>query len=321
MEHFKLTNKLRSVLSRPMGDLINSKDLKKSVSKKSTLICVGDIVSIKSFGQGYRPCLIVVDGRAERKKIKEEIKGNFIELKASNPVSKITRESWDSVKEAFCYSKPVRITIKGEEDLLGLPVGFFAPANSFFIYGQRGKGVVVVKNTTRMKKRISKYLRHNFYNTAIIGGSWDKLHAGHKYLLLTAFEFGKKVLIGITTDKFIRTDKKQKLQSYEKRKKELKKFLKRFGLNKRAKIFPLKDAFGKSLKLGDALITGSDTYERALELNKLRSKAKVKPIKIVKIERILAHDKKPLSSTRIRECKIDKDGRTKRISGKIKTNR
>ncbi len=50
-----------------------------------------------------------------------------------------------------------------------------------------------------------------------IGGTFSPLHAGHTYLLKKAFYFGKKVVIGLTSDSMITKE----VKSYEERKKEL----------------------------------------------------------------------------------------------------
>ena len=41
------------------------------------------------------------------------------------------------------------------------------------------------------------------YEWVAIGGTFDRLHLGHKTLLRRAFELGKKVLIGLTTQDMV----------------------------------------------------------------------------------------------------------------------
>lgn len=310
MRSFRLSGRLKRTLSRPMGKLVSTNGFRR-VSRKENIIAVGDIVALHTQMLGYRPSVFIIDGKTERTtKVRLSLRGSFIELRAKNPPSKITDEAWNTVKEAFCYSSRVKITISGEEDLLGLPVIYFSPLNSLFVYGQRKKGMVVVRSTNAAKKKVEKYLGKKYYNTAVMGGSWDRLHAGHKYLLLTAFEWGRKVYIGVTTDRFLREMKKGGRHiSFAERKKELIKFLRKFGLFQRARIFPIDDFIGRSLDYGDVLVGGDDVYKNALKINSLRRSRGKRPLRIVKIDRIPAEDRYPISSTRIRRKEIDRDGR------------
>ncbi|MEM2673784.1 MAG: adenylyltransferase/cytidyltransferase family protein, partial [Candidatus Bathyarchaeia archaeon] len=40
----------------------------------------------------------------------------------------------------------------------------------------------------------------NRFRVVAVGGTFDELHKGHKTLLMTAFEHGENVLIGLCTD-------------------------------------------------------------------------------------------------------------------------
>lgn len=311
---FRLSRRTKRLLSRPMGRLVRAKVLVKTLPKSAHLTCVGDIVSFHAQRLGYRPQVLIVDGKTERKMwAGRKPKGRFIELRARNPPSTITQEAWDSVKEAFSHSRPVKITIKGEEDLMGLPVVFFAPPSAYFIYGQRGKGMVIVKATRSMKKKVEGYIGKKRLGTAIVAGSWDRLHSGHRYLLLTAFEHGRKVMIGLTTDTFLKSmGKKGRTQSFRKRKSGIEIFLKEFGLMGRTRIFPLDGPIGRALYTGDALVFGEDVKKTALKINSMRKKAGRNPLRLVMVRRLKARDRKELSARRIRNGEIDVDGRPAR---------
>lgn len=149
---------------------------------------------------------------------------------------------------------------------------------------------------------------------ALVGasGTFDVLHRGHRKLLKQAFLLGRKVMIGITTEEFARTlHKPHKLDSYSKRKKELERLLSRWGFLSRAKIVPLKDRFGPAIRDSrmDALVVSRRTMKTAYEINAKRKARGLKALAIDPIDLLLAEDKRPISSTRIRRGRIDREGR------------
>lgn len=132
----------------------------------------------------------------------------------------------------------------------------------------------------------------------VIGGTFDILHQGHKALLRKAFEMGQ-VTIGLTSNVMARKIKGRKVKDFKYRKKELEDFIRKEFLEK-PKIIKIKDKFGPTLKKDfDYIVVSPVTYSTALLINKERKKRKKKPIKIVKIEFILAKDGKLISATKI----------------------
>ena len=45
------------------------------------------------------------------------------------------------------------------------------------------------------------------YNVVATGGTFDEIHVGHLALLSKAFEIGKKVIIGVSSDAFANSTK------------------------------------------------------------------------------------------------------------------
>ena len=41
------------------------------------------------------------------------------------------------------------------------------------------------------------------FRHAVLGGTFDRFHAGHEALLATAFRVGERVSVGITSDRFL----------------------------------------------------------------------------------------------------------------------
>lgn len=142
----------------------------------------------------------------------------------------------------------------------------------------------------------------------VIGGTFEMLHNGHKALLRKAFSLGK-VFIGLTSDRMAGRMKGREFKNFKYRKKDLGNFIK-----KEFKVTPeikkIEDKFGFTLKKDfDYIVVSPETYNTAALINKERRKIKKKPIKIIKIKFVLAKDKKPISSTRILNGEIDREGR------------
>jgi len=144
-----------------------------------------------------------------------------------------------------------------------------------------------------------------------IGGTFDKLHKGHKTLIKKAFEIaGDKgsVFIGITTDNFAKYKKNVKplkerinnVQAYLNKKKYYNKYV----------IKPISDRYGPSINNDfDAIVVSTETIKTAKEINNKRTKIGKKPLEIVEIKPVLAEDGLRISSTRIRNNEIDENGK------------
>jgi cytidyltransferase-like protein len=150
------------------------------------------------------------------------------------------------------------------------------------------------------------------YGLVAMGGTFDSLHRGHRKLLKQAFAIGRRVMIGITSDEFGRTlHKPHKLDPYATRKREVERLLARWGVLSRARIVPLEDRYGPTVRASgiQALVVSRRTLKTAYEINSKRRANGLKPLVIDPIDLINAQDKRPISSTRIRRGRIDREGR------------
>jgi pantetheine-phosphate adenylyltransferase len=150
-----------------------------------------------------------------------------------------------------------------------------------------------------------------------MGGTFDVLHRGHRKLLKKAFDVGRIVLIGISSDEFVRRlHKPHRVDSYTSRKRELERTLSRWKLLQRAEIVPLDDRFGPAVVSSKvkALVVSRRTVKTGYVINRIRKGRGLKPLVLVPIDLILAEDNRPISSTRIRRGRIDREGRVIKCS-------
>ena len=158
-----------------------------------------------------------------------------------------------------------------------------------------------------MKENVKKK-----FDMVAVGGTFDEFHKGHRALLVKAFEVGNHVLVGLCADEFARELRKpHEVATYEERLKELKEFLEKLGVLGRAEIIPLHDPYGVTLSSTslDAIVVSKETEPRAHEINKKRTAKGLSPLEVVVIEMIPAENHVSISTIRIRQREIDREGR------------
>ncbi len=152
--------------------------------------------------------------------------------------------------------------------------------------------------------------------TACFGGTFDvPLHKGHEALIRKAFEIAEFCYIGITSDDYLLRKRKEGVKPFEERKNNLVKALSLMKIGKkRYAITQLDNFFGLEVldpKRGIEIIVVSEkTLPGALGINIIREDYDLKPLEIVQVEMVLSKDGRPISSTRIRNREIDKNGKS-----------
>lgn len=148
------------------------------------------------------------------------------------------------------------------------------------------------------------------YAKVAVGGSFDAFHRGHEFLLNKAFSIAKKVLIGITSDEMA-SKKPHKVEPLEYRILQVEEWIKKNYPDVEYEIHVINDRFGPAANLKDleAIVVSPETYHIALRLNEHRAALGLKRLDIVMIGYVLAQDLFPISSTRIRQGEIDREGR------------
>lgn len=142
------------------------------------------------------------------------------------------------------------------------------------------------------------------YSLVAVGGTFDRLHCGHKELLKTAFKTGEKVIIGITDAEMTLSKQMSKIiLPFEKRKEDVINFLSENHWLERAEIVVLRDPYGPLLRNEriESVVVGPKVDEAVIK--KLERK-----VAIIKCQNITSNDGDLLSSARIRLGEVSRTG-------------
>ena len=136
-----------------------------------------------------------------------------------------------------------------------------------------------------------------------MGGTFDHLHEGHKYLISTALSLSKKVVIGLTSESLLKNKEFfSKMQSYDKRETAIISYISKISDISRVEIVKLKDPYGPPIHEEDyeGIIVSQETYKNALTINNMREKNGFKPMIIIVIPILKNSNNEKISSTIIR---------------------
>ena len=164
---YKITERLREELKKPIGKIFEgdntfaTKNVISYIEKEGIddIVCVGDQVSHDIIKSGYKPKNIIIDGRVMREPIDYEqtlldLYSNKFTL--NNPAGLISKEAWRVLSNAL--KKESAVFVEGEDDLLVFPATLHAEDNTAVIYGQPGRGKVLVKVDDDKKEELRKRL-------------------------------------------------------------------------------------------------------------------------------------------------------------------
>lgn len=150
----------------------------------------------------------------------------------------------------------------------------------------------------------------NKFKLVAMGGTFDIVHRGHLELLRGAFSISSKVIIGLTSDEFVRKKGKDPLHSYHQRYKILEDAIAENFPHSQYEIKKLESDFGPAVleKEVEALVVSDETCSKGAELNQLRAARNSPPVQVIVVPMVLAKDGTRISTTRIKKSEIDSDG-------------
>jgi uncharacterized protein (UPF0218 family) len=141
---------MRVELKAPLGELYSGepKDtvarLKEKLGTKPPLFAVvGDFVAGNLIAAGLSPDIVVVDNRTLRADV-EPVEHGLRQIQVPNEAATINAEAWLVLRAAVTLKRRLAVVVKGEEDLLVLPLLAEMPIGSVIAYGQPHEGLVVV---------------------------------------------------------------------------------------------------------------------------------------------------------------------------------
>jgi len=151
------------------------------------------------------------------------------------------------------------------------------------------------------------------YHHIILGGTFDRFHAGHELFVSTALKMGERVSIGIATESLYQHKPlKQIIEDYKIRETNVRDYISKNCLRfQNVKVISITDVYGTSLTdlSIDAICVTQATEKVALFINKKRRQIGMKALKIIIIPWVKGADGKVISSERIRYGEIDRKGK------------
>lgn len=306
----------REKLKEPRGPVYEEEKLTEELQNRdfSRLIAVGDRVSQDIAESDIEADLSIVDGSIQREEIGEE---HFEDIAAErtfetrNPAGEISEEAWETVRKASALRCSAMIEVEGEEDLLAITALLFAPEDALIVYGQPGKGAVLMEANVEKRHFVEDLIGLDKSEHLIVGGSWDIFHSGHRYILSTAVQKSRHLDVGVTSDEML-TEKigAEEHDSFEERASNIRNFLKALGKDD-FRIIEINDIYGNAVEEGETLLVNPENRENAEKINGKRREKGKKELQVEVINKLEAADGEPISCSRIRREEIDSDGRLK----------
>ncbi|OGH21855.1 MAG: hypothetical protein A3F31_02485 [Candidatus Levybacteria bacterium RIFCSPHIGHO2_12_FULL_38_12] len=151
------------------------------------------------------------------------------------------------------------------------------------------------------------------FNVVASGGTFDHFHKGHREFLRFQLSISKKILLGITTDRYVQTNKKEEhIEPFKIRKQALLSFLKKEDVKYRVELAPLDNIYIPSkweyLPI-EAIVVSKETRWGAELINQQREKEGLSLLEIIEYKTIQAEDGLEVSSLRIRNGEINREGK------------
>ncbi|KAL5707963.1 pantetheine-phosphate adenylyltransferase [Ranunculus cassubicifolius] len=154
----------------------------------------------------------------------------------------------------------------------------------------------------------------NLYSAVVIGGTFDRLHDGHRLFLQATAEFAKdRVVVGVCDGPMLL--KKQLcnlIEPVEKRMKAVEGYIKLLKPDLMVQVVPITDCYGPSVvdENLDAIIVSKETVSGGMLVNEKRAEKGLRKLKVEVVDLVPGEfTGEKLSSTTLRKLEAEKANR------------
>jgi len=146
------------------------------------------------------------------------------------------------------------------------------------------------------------------FRRCLVGGTFDRFHAGHRLLLDAAQRAGQAVEIHITSD-LMAEHKSIDMQSFETRREAVLDWVERHA-PRRVTVHELTDVHGPAPThtTADCIVATPETRGQCERINEQREQHGLPPLHIIEVAHLSDHTGHILSSSRIRNGQTDTEG-------------
>jgi len=151
------------------------------------------------------------------------------------------------------------------------------------------------------------------YKLVVCGGTFDHFHKGHREFLQYGLSISDKLLVGLTTDEFVKAkDTIESIYDYKTRKQELENFFIQEKARNKVSIEPIGSIYipkiWEQLSI-EAIVVSENTISAAKKINLIRKEQRKYPLIIETVRLVKSEHNEYISSSSIRSGEINREGR------------